>query len=292
MINKPDPGEASSLTWAHCHTLQLTRDGDILLVLDSGAAYPAHSVYMKHSSTVLAEAFALDSPRDGRLRIPIPGTIAEDLLLLLRAYSHFSSLLELLRANMSSLWSVARLSDQLGCGQVLQQIDWMLVQESGSTATTLNADNAVTLFAESQRWGLEQMQHKVTEYILDNIRKVHFPVPMPLSADLSPVLHKVAPFCLSRVEASSLRQQVQRAHSSLISVSTAHQKIARRVQHALNQFEGVELDIPNARKCSRMRNHLDECLRSISRGVDMCQVSDGLVSGLNNSLSFLNSIAK
>ena len=36
-----------------------------------------------------------------------------------------------------------------------------------------------------------------------------------------------------------------------------------------------------------MRNHLDECLRSISRGVDMCQVSDGeLGSGLNSSLSF------
>ena len=235
MFSKPNTGETSSLTWAHCNTLQLTRDGDILLVLDSGAAYPAHSVYMKHSFPVLAEAIALDSPRDSRLRIPIPGTTAEDLLLLLRAvYSHFSSLLELLRADMSSLWSVGRLSDQLGCRQVLQQIDWVLVQESGSTATTLNADNAVTVFAESQRWGLEQMQCKVTKYILDNIRKVHFPVPMPLSADLSPVLHKVAPFCLSRVEASSLRQQVQRAHSSLFSVSIAHQTIARRVQHALN----------------------------------------------------------
>ena len=285
----------NGLTWVHCEALQLTRDGDVLLVLDSGEAFPAHAVYLKHTSSVLAEAIAIAAgvPAAGPLPVAVPDTTSEDLLLLLRGiYSQSGTPLEGFRDDWPSLWALARLSDQLGCKQVLQQVDVALVQASCGPASGLCKDNAVACLKDCQRWGLEQMQAHLTEHIIANIRAVH--VPAPTGADLSLILKQVAPMCITLAEVHQLRQQLQKARRTTAALKMQYETVVRRVRHVGHQLEVVDFDKGSVTKLGRKRKYLRDCFGSLDRALAEADTACGgdFELGLESSINLLNSMAQ
>ena len=153
----------SSHSKARSDVLQLTKDGDVLLVLDSGEAHPAHSLYLKHKSTVLGEAIALGRPEEGVLRVPVPGTTDEELLQLLQAiYTQESSYLDNL--DITGLWALARVSHRLGCHLFSGQADVVLARVCAPAAGA-NGNLAWQWLDLSQQLHLEATEAKLTTFI-------------------------------------------------------------------------------------------------------------------------------
>ena len=118
-----------------------------MLVLDSGAAFSVHSLYLLHISPVFSNALACtsgtpaahdDSPRQRQgpaakrakqaLRLPLPGTSRKQALLLLHCMYAFDRSAWASTLDPPELVEVARIADRFDCAKVLQLVDNALVQ--------------------------------------------------------------------------------------------------------------------------------------------------------------------
>ena len=258
--------EAFSLTWVHCDTLQLTRKGDVVLTLDSGEAYPAHSLYLRHRSAVLAEAIAVGSLKERPLRVPIPGTTSQELLVLLQTiYSpNPQKYLDGLRSDCVSLWTLAKVCHKLDCQDILQQADALLSQNCGLVFGS--HAQAVQQYADSQQWGLTATNAAVTSHLCANIREVSFQGAHNI--DLTPVLSKVAPRCLTVYEGFLLQGRTMKVYDWYNSITGGRSELVGRIERAADRLQAAHFSVTRGEeRLARMRdNHVGE-LRNLTRSL-------------------------
>ena len=122
-------------------------DGDVLLVLDDGTTFCAHSQYLRLASAVLRDALACSVPaaadpaspddlaaspaakqRRGYHKLPLPGSSKEQVLLLLHCIYAWERDAWVCSLNAPQLVELATISDKLRAEAVLKTCDTRLVK--------------------------------------------------------------------------------------------------------------------------------------------------------------------
>ena len=138
---------------ASCSLPALSLDGDVSLVLDSGVTFLAHSLYLRHASTVFEHALACAPPAEasagtevgdevslpepaakpgkGLVRLPIPVTSKRQAQLLLHCLYCWERGPWAESLHAAGLVELARVAHRYGCASVLDLADRCLVKNCG-----------------------------------------------------------------------------------------------------------------------------------------------------------------